>query len=984
VAVTAAAALAATAGSVAARSSGTVMSLRERALVQRSIERFRQDAPRYSVDAITFNFMSAEFIRDSLAVIRCATADLDGAYSVNSRFMGTIDQTRTCDTCHLSGLDCHGHHGYIELATPLPNPMAINVIVDVLQSICPNCAQLLLPASMRRDPSIMRYRGMARIAAIARYVVRMKSVTCPRNLKLADAAGKDGNVELAHACPEICVKYSAPSSPDDWKITKTVLPPSGPRGPRGPRNDQPVPVERIKGLFSAMTGDDLRVLGFSDDSHPRNMIINALPVIPECNRPRVERDGEAKHDHLTLAYMHIIRDNNNVQTLMAAREAGDPNAENDLCTAIYKLYFDISHLMNNSDGQLKLHKEDPASTVGSRLAGKRGLCRNTAQGKRGDHVIRTVIGPAIAPFGTVVLPGVTRSITIPERACVYNLENLRRLAREGEIIHLTRARGEDRDIRRRYPKMVINAAAREEPFPEIELGDLVYRLTRNGDDFFINRQPSLHRHSIVGVRALFTPKKLTVGIHMSNTSGLNADFDGDEINCAAPQTLRARAELRYLLAGTKQITTSAFSAPVAGLVFTAPIAAYLMCRDHDEDVAAGRSPAIITETEMDGLVHGLLLDGSRAATLPARLAATGVEPLSPRAIFSLALPPGFHYTRNYKDSIVIRDDDGKIKMDGDEAATRSVKRRVLIANGILIEGVLTKTDVANGIVHKLFLDFGHGIAQRFISEGAFILDWYIERRGFSMNVGDVIMPDRAGTRRLVDAKITRVLHEVDVMMGQPALTATARGHREVEIRSVLATVSRVGAFIASEAFAGADNSLHVMIASGAKGTNKNAAQISGALGQQFIKSERAKGVLPGGRASPYYELYDKTPPAYGFVSESFSDGLSPSAFMWHMMASRLGLLDTAIHTADTGSLSHRTRKVLENDKVDYFGAVVNSTGTFTSLSYNNGYSPSEQVLVTSFTSTGDVFLPLDLRKLVAELNDEFDYDEDVVAAVRAN
>lgn len=502
--------------------SATVQSVGDRSALRYALEQFRNEVPKYDIGAVAFSFMSADFIRNSLSVVHCHVAAFEGEETVNSSRMGTIDQTTPCMTCGLVGIDCPGHMGHIELPVPLPHPLALDLIVYVMQSVCSNCGRLLLPAPLREDHTIMRLKGSARLKEIARVISSTNAIACPRNLEMVDRI-RGGSVcddDKFGACSSICLKYSIPKDPDDWKILV-----SG-RDSNKQKFSKPVSIDHVRHVFDAITPNDLTILGFTGDAHPRNFILTAFPVIPERNRPPVERDGEKKYDHITYTYVKIIRECLSIEDYLAKKEKGDPSVENDISSTTRELYFCISHLISNSDGRYKIHKDDAAVTVGSRLSGKEGYCRASAQGKRVNNSGRSVIGPGILPFGSVLLPGVTRVITLPERVNIFNIERIRKQAEQGDIIHLTRGAGPLKGIRMRLPKLMVDAAAKGEPMEPIEIGDLVNRLGMVGDEIILNRQPTLHRHSLIGVKAIYRYDQQTIKLHMSYTTPANADFDG--------------------------------------------------------------------------------------------------------------------------------------------------------------------------------------------------------------------------------------------------------------------------------------------------------------------------------------------------------------------------------------------------------------------------------------------------------------------------
>lgn len=954
----------------------------EDAQIQASVEQFRSSIPKYTFSAVKLCFASPEFIERN-TVVKCTDGKIDGGgpNSVNSEKMGPVDQYHVCSTCHLKYLYCHGHPGLIELAVALPNPQTLSEIVEILNCLCGNCGRVLLPESYHNDPSILRTSGIQRFKLISKKVQKL-SLVCPRNLELAREGGEVGSSEskiqscqpinASKNCPNQRLKYTAPTNSSDPNILVTTLPFQG-SASSASKIQRPIDIEKISCLFNKINPKDLKLLGFSQDSHPRNLILRVLSVIPEANRPSVERDGIRKHDHLTHAYSAIIRANEVVRKMLSEETFSQKKPdESKLAEAIGKLYFYVSHLMDNSDGQYKLHKEEPANVIKTRLTGKEGYCRKLAQGKRGNGVTRSILGPGVIPFGTVILPGAARGILIPERANMFNLAHLNELARLGEVFNLVRGAGPPNEKGSRIHLVAAMERAKRDgaPLPQIYLGDLVYRFASSGDDAAINRQPSIHKHSFIGCRVLFRLGQHNCRIHMSYTkNALNGDFDGDEINSSLPATLRAMAEVRHLLAAKKQIISGKNSSPVMTLQFNAPISAYLLSKDAMSDNP--RRNFTLTRQEWNGIVTNLLVDSRRADSLSGRLKKEGVAERSLRALWSLVFPADFYYRRGYKEVVTLRGEDGKILVDENgQRVTKEIPREVLIRNGVFISGVMDNDDVGKLFIQELMY-YGDEVTARFLTEGTFILDWFLERRGFSLRLFDCLLSDRKAGAVEVQRKIGEVFNQIEVLRSVVPRTAVEADLIEGDIRAALASVETIGDRLIAGEIAGTENPLGVMISSKAKGTVKNLAQISGVLGQQFVEGAgRPPLNYYGKRCLPYFEAGDDTPAARGFVGHSFSEGMLPSEFIFHQMPSRDGLLNTALSTSKTGHIHNRLLKILSNYRVDYFGGITNNLESIVSPSYGEGFQPERLVMVKGFMSTGDLFMPFDVRKVVEKLNSE--------------
>ena len=540
----------------------SVLSTKERILSIVNMNKFRESLPSYKIEGVRFSFTGDDLIK-RLTPFECTSSEYTGEYSVNSPSMGTVDRNRACSRCGKIDIACPGHQGRVELATPIPHPLAVDLIIYILRSVCSNCGKLLLPEYKRKDPNILRLKGVQRLREISRIVSSGSGtvVMCPSSLNWKT---REDNVEIGDgsgdktqhaACPLQNPKYCSPKDKDQWQIIASVKIGDKELVTR-------VSIERVKNIFRNIPAEDLKILGFEGDSHPSNFIMQYLPIIPERCRPPVERDGERKQDHITLVYATIIRENRKLKALMEEKEShgsthtsNGGSIENQISTLTRNLFFIISHVFNNTDGKLKLRLGDAASTLADRIAGKEGFCRAHSQGKRVDFCARDVIGPAVVPFGAILVPDIMRVLTIPEKVNRFNIDRIRRLVDTNEIAHITRGSGIEKGIIKGMPQTEEDRKRRHMTGATIVIGDIVERLGDTGDAWTLNRQPTLHRHSMIGVYTIFKKNRYTFGLHCGYTAPLNADFDGDESNINNPQTLEARCEIRdsgrSILSGVK-------------------------------------------------------------------------------------------------------------------------------------------------------------------------------------------------------------------------------------------------------------------------------------------------------------------------------------------------------------------------------------------------------------------------------------------------
>jgi DNA-directed RNA polymerase II subunit RPB1 len=120
-----------------------------------------------------------------------------------------------------------------------------------------------------------------------------------------------------------------------------------------------------------------------------------------------------------------------------------------------------------------------------------------------------------------------------------------------------------------------------------------------------------------------------------------------------------------------------------------------------------------------------------------------------------------------------------------------------------------------------------------------------------------------------------------------------------------------------------DNRFVIMVNAGSKGSEINISQMISCLGQQVVEGKR----IPYGfenRTLPHYTKYDDSPGARGFIESSFISGLTPDELFFHAMGGRIGIIDTAVKTSQTGYIQRRLIKGMEDLKVEYDMTVRNN------------------------------------------------------------
>lgn len=633
-----------------------------------------------------------------------------------------------------------------------------------------------------------------------------------------------------------------------------------------------------------------------DYARPEWMIIQVLPVPPPPVRPSISMDGTGQgirnEDDLTYKLGDIIRANGNVKQALAE---GSPAHISQDFEALLQ-YHVATYMDNDIAGQPRALQKSgrPVKAIRARLKGKEGRLRGNLMGKRVDFSARTVItGDANISLDEVGVPrSIARVLTYPETVTPYNISHLHKLVENGPNEHpgakyVIRTDGTRIDLRHHKRAAAIN----------LEYGWKVERHLIDGDFIIFNRQPSLHKESMMGHRVRVMPYS-TFRLNLSVTSPYNADFDGDEMNLHVPQTEETRAEVQNLCLVPLNIVSPQRNSPLMGIVQDTLAGAYKLCR---------RDVFLTKEQVMNIMLW--VEDWNGVIPVPA------------------ILKPRPRWTGKQIASMVIPKE-VSLKQGGDELPLDD--GGIQIQNGELIYGLLTKKIVgaaSGGIIHITYNELGPQAAMGFLNACQRVVNYWLLHNGFSIGIGDTI-PDKD--------TIIKIQSDIDSQKAEVAeLTQLATANRleplpgmsiretfESKVSKSLNTARDKAGTTTENSLKDSNNAV-TMSRSGSKGSSINISQMTALVGQQIVEGKR----IPFGfkyRTLPHFTKDDYSPEARGFVENSYLRGLTPSEFFFHAMAGREGLIDTAVKTAETGYIQRRLVKALEDVTAKYDGTVRNS------------------------------------------------------------
>ncbi|KAA0004266.1 MAG: DNA-directed RNA polymerase subunit A' [Thermoplasmata archaeon] len=861
----------------------------------------RTNTPK-KIDSIQFGLLSPERIRKMSAtrIITPDTYDEDG-FPIEMGLMdprlGVIEPGLRCKTCgQRVGKDgCPGHFGHIELAMPVIHVGYVKTILGILRSTCRGCGHLLLDEEQKRKLA-KRYKSLLasgqstmnfskEVIALAR-----KSSKCPY------CGRPNHNIEL--------------DKPTTFREEGHKMTPAEVREW----------LERV----SEVEEENLYMFDINPEvARPEWMVLTVLPVPPVTTRPSITlQTGERSEDDLTHKLVDIIRIN---QRLQENRDAGAPQLiVEDLWELIQ--YHITTYFDNQTAGiPPARHRSGRAlKTLAQRLKGKEGRFRSNLSGKRVNFSARTVISPdpnlSINEVGVPIK--MARELTVKVRVTPYNIEEVKELVRRGPspappkgkiyipgVNYITRPDG------RRIKVTVENAETVAE---RVEVGAIVERQLDDGDIVLFNRQPSLHRMSMMAHKVRVLPYK-TFRMNLAVCPPYNADFDGDEMNLHVLQSEEARGEAEVLMKVQENILSPRFGGAIIGAIHDHITGCFLLTH---QEKAFDKEDAI-------RILSAIGYKGDIK------------ESMSGKEIFSKILPKEINL--EYKAQSCI---------NCDECLKENCPydSYVVIKNGILEKGVIDEKSIGafkGVIVEHIARKYGMDAVRDFIDRVTKLGIAAITTIGFTTGIDDEDMPEEANIQR--EEQLAKASEKIDQLIKaynngelEEIPGRSIEETLEMEIMRVTGRTRDQMGEIAGH-YLGMGNSAVIMARSGARGSMLNLSQMAGCVGQQAVRGERiSRGYI--NRTLPHFKKGDLGAKAKGFVASNYKKGLTPTEYFFHSMGGREGLVDTAVRTSRSGYMQRRLINALENLKMEDDGTVRTTYGDIIQFNYGeDGVDPAKSI-----------------------------------------
>jgi len=828
-----------------------------------------------------------EIIKNSVAEITTRDTYINNKPVINGLFdprMGVLEPGIICPTDGHNYMKTPGYFGHILLARPVYYIQYLSAIIRILRMVCFKCGKLLISkekyaklVETMNDDEKFNY-----IFSIASKVKRCGECT-------DDGCGCKQPNKIRKEDKTIATLYA------EWDNIEGVADEK--------KMSIKLSCEMVLALFKKISDDDISFMGFSPTfSRPEWMICQVLAVPPPAVRPSVKHDSQQRsEDDISHILVNIIKANNTLQEKINAN--ANATVINDWTTVLQ--YYVATQVDNNipNVAQVAQRSGRPLKSIKERLNGKGGRVRGNLMGKRVDFSARSVITPdPNLSIGQIGVPmKIAKNITKPVTVNSTNRDFLLKLVQNGPDVHpgakiLQKKNGDEISLRYMDRNSVV-----------LEDGDIVHRHMMDGDYIVFNRQPTLHRMSMMGHQVKVLSKGDTFRMNVADTKPYNADFDGDEMNLHMPQDAEAEAEVQFLTAVPYQIVSPASNTSIIGIFQDSLLGAFRFTR---EEINFSPRDAMNLLMYYNEVNPGELI---------------GKDTISSFDILSQILPP---LTLKHKN-----------KLFGDEEDFKASNNVIDIKNGQMYRGQLDKGIFGSGtkgLLQRITNDFGNIHAMRFIDDFQNIITSYMRSSAYSVGISDLIANKK--TSDAIVEKITHKKQDVVDLLHQTQLGVFSNktgktNHEELEsqvngiLNEAAAESGKIGRKNLEQ-----DNRFVIMVNAGSKGSDLNISQMISCLGQQNVDGKR----IPYGfdnRTLPHFKKYDDSPGARGFVENSFIGGLTPEELFFHAMGGRVGLIDTAVKTSQTGYIQRRLIKGMEDFKVEYDMTVRNHQGKIVQFSY---------------------------------------------------
>jgi len=846
---------------------------------------------------IQFSILSPDEIRKgSVAEITTRDTYVNNKPIIGGLFdprMGVLEPGLICPTDGLDYMQTPGYFGHIELSKPVFYIQYLSTILKVLRCCCFKCSKLMI--SKEKYKQALKLSGDARWKYVFSLASKMKR------------CGEDTEDGCGCLQPNKIRKEGLATIYAEWKNDASS------------EQSQNIIIkltpEMVLKIFKRISDEDVSFMGFSPIwSRPDWMVCQVMAVPPPAVRPSVKHDAQQRsEDDLSHILVNIIKTNKTLQEKI--QNNAPANVIDDWATVLQ--YYVATQVDNKIPGVASVAQRSgrPLKSIKDRLNGKGGRMRGNLMAKRVDFSARSVItaDPNISIRELGIPMKIAKNITKPVVVNDINRAFLTKLVQNGPDLWpgakiLEKKNGDSITLRYVDKKSII-----------LENGDIVHRHMMNGDPILFNRQPTLHRMSMMCHIAKIMHQGDTFRMNVADTKPYNADFDGDEMNLHMPQDTESDSELKNLAAVPYQIISPANNSSIIGIFQDSLLGCYRFTRENIR---------FTPREAMNLLMMFQRVDTSKLL----EKAENGTGMISNFDILSQILPP---ISLKYK-----------TKLFNDSEKPDDSNNILEIVNGRYVRGQMEKGVLGGGtkgLIHRTCNDYGNMASADFIDDLQNIITEYLKTSSFSVGISDLLSDEK--TNQEIIAVIDKKKNDVKNLIDQTQIGVfenntgkTNEEEFETQVNNILNQATSESGKIGLKSL-NKDNRFVTMVNAGSKGSDLNISFMISCLGQQNVDGKR----IPYGfdhRTLPHFTKFDDTPSARGFVESSYVNGLSPQELFFHAMGGRVGLIDTAVKTSTTGYIQRRLIKGLEDLMVSYDMTVRTNKGKIVEFSYgDDGIDP---------------------------------------------
>ena len=926
---------------------------------------------------IQFGVLSPSDIA-KLSVIECnnpllyvENTDIPYNYGSVDPHLGVNQKKFRCPTCKNEMEQCPGHFGYIRLNFPIFHIGFFKKIIEILRCICKNCSRVLIPEevkpSLRITASKIKKLSSSRkknfLSQIYKICEKIKICPCcgALNGKIKHIQGGIGPTIIVHELDKKDVEKMEEKNGEEKKYkrkyesaailyfqkNKSKLNANIKKednidnycnnyyNPSSQKILLELTSSHVYNLFSHISPEDIIFFGMDgENSSPLDLLLQYVIVPPLPIRPTIQMgtgDNTTNEDDLTIKISQMICLNNSLNQFITEGKGETYKLMEDLNTLqSYHAYY----IDSNTKGVNKnIVDKKQIKSLCTRLKGKKGRFRQNLNAKRVDFSGRTVISPdpnlCIDQLGIPIYMAL--NLTYPERVNAQNIKRLKKAIMNGR----DKYPGANNIITNNGKTRILlsNNINREQKCNELKIGDIVERHIIDGDIVLFNRQPSLHRVSIMALRAKMLPWR-TLRFNVSDCTPFNADFDGDEMNLHVPQTEEAKSEASFLMNIIKNIQSPKLGEPLVASTQDFLLVCHLITQ---KDYFLDRTHFIRYCTFFN--------DAKEKVDIPPPTILKPKELWTGKQLFSVILKPNKNYNlivnlKNKLKFFSLNDksiDPFKCPKDG----------YVLIRNSQLLTGIINKETIGNGnkkgLIFALIKDCGNLECAKFLVRISKFCSRWICDYGVSYGLGDI-----TPGKDLIKSKqieIDKSFKDCDIEIkkynnGEIKIEPGLNMDQTLEsnlIKRLDKVRSNLGKTLINNL--PKTNSALRMATSGSKGSETNLCQMIMCLGQQIVNGKRIQNSFIN-RSLPHFEEFSKYPLSKGFISHSFYEGLDATEFFFHTIGGRENLAEQAVRTPESGYMQRRLMKALEDLTVQYNNTVTVSNGEIIEFLYgDDGIEP---------------------------------------------